>query len=91
MIETPFGNIVLDEDEPRHYLDNKPIHCGDQLQIRLGGDHWVFVRYEMSLGYPNGLEPGERSKKVPKPTFHAVGGRIIPDNDAELRWPVEGK
>lgn len=94
MTETPYGNILLDDDGggPRHFLEGRAIHCGEQLQVQIGG-HWVYVRYEMSLGYPNGLEqrsPGFASK-VPKPTFHAAGGRIIPDNDAEFRWPKEGK
>ncbi len=30
----------------RDFLDGKPIHCGDQLQL-WDGDRWIYTRYEM--------------------------------------------
>jgi len=40
--------IELGEDSGgwRDFLDGKPIHCGDQLQLWTG-DRWVYARYEM--------------------------------------------
>ena len=40
--------VELGEDSGgwRDFLDGKPIHCGDQLQLWTG-DRWVYARYEM--------------------------------------------
>jgi hypothetical protein len=62
----------------RHYLDGRPIHCGTQLEMQLGGARgpWVAVRYEANLG------------KEVSVCLYAVGGRIYPDQDATFRWPA---
>lgn len=63
----------------RHYLDGKPVHCGEFIEMQLGGIHgpWVCVRYEASLKEPVAV------------CLHAVGGRIFPDQDAAYRWPPQ--
>jgi hypothetical protein len=37
--------------EQRDFLDSKPIHRGDQLQLWIG-DEWIFARYE-TASYQN--------------------------------------
>lgn len=43
------GNYIeLGQDSGgwRDYLEGKPIHCGEQLQLWTG-DEWIYTRYEM--------------------------------------------
>lgn len=61
---------------PRHYLAGRDIHCGDSIEIQLGGP-WVIVRYEASIRRPDELNV----------CLYAVGGRIYFDGDANFRWP----
>jgi hypothetical protein len=63
----------------RHYLAGKPIHCGDQIQMRIGGS-WIWVRYEATnLQHPDD----------PAVALYALGGTILYDSEADFRW--EGK
>lgn len=61
----------------RHYLQGRPVSCGTQLEIQLGGTRgpWVPVRYESNLREPVSI------------CLHAVGARLYPDEDATFRWP----
>lgn len=63
----------------RHYLEGKPVHCGTQLEVQLGGPRgpWVAVRYEARL------------RDIPLVCLYTVGGRIYPDEDARFRWPED--
>jgi hypothetical protein len=63
----------------RHYLDGRAVHCGDQIELQLGGRHgpWLKVRYEANLSAEDG----------PAVVLLAMGGRIYYDEDASFRWP----
>lgn len=67
-----------DESGPRHYLGDKPVHCGTVLEFRRG-QHWYEGRYECS---------------GPISDFGAyiIGGGDSTcfglDDIAELRWPA---
>ena len=76
------GKLVLSEDGggPRHYLDGRPVHCGEPLQVRLGGV-WLWVRYEASL----------KSLDRVSVCLHADGGKIIPDDRATFRWKEDAR
>lgn len=64
----------------RHYLNAREVHCGDHIEIQLGGLHgsWICVRYQARLG---------RSEQHAMVVLYAVGGRIYYDDDARFRWP----
>ena len=81
-------------DSRRHFLDGRPIHCGDGLELKLTDGTWMPVRYELDW-YKN----GER-----KPLLYfavKVAGRSDEDwypdacieipAHATLRWPGGGK
>ena len=74
------GNLYLREEDSglRHYLEGKPVHCGEFIEIQLGGRRgpWVVVRYEANL-----------SRQGVTVCLYAVGGRIYADEDATFRWP----
>ncbi len=67
----------------RHYLDGRAVHCGDFIDVQLGGSRgpWVCVRYEASIHRDNGVS---NSLAV---CLYAVGGRIYYDQHATFRWP----
>ncbi|MBK8002316.1 MAG: hypothetical protein IPK15_27405 [Verrucomicrobia bacterium] len=73
-------NLILREEPGgyRHYLDGRPVHCGAQLELHVGGPDgaWLPVRYEADLG------------DCPRVTLHACGGIIEPGRDATFRWPA---
>ena len=60
--------------EHRHYLDNRPVHCGDIMALCQEG-RWVNGRFEWS-GDPED-----------NPVFHAADGIVVLDMASRLRWP----
>jgi len=62
--------------ERRHYLADRPVHCGDSLQIYLDGA-WIEGRYEWT-GRPDEL-----------PTFLYEGGMQRIDDNCLVRWPMK--
>ena len=65
--------IKLGEDSGgwRDFLDGKPIHCGDQLQLWTG-ERWVYARYEMG----DRIDP-DFSLRFPKMACKAYEARLI--------------
>jgi len=39
--------LRVDGGGPRYYVGNHPVHAGDTLELYLGKDHWLPVRFEM--------------------------------------------
>lgn len=80
------GGMALElrkeEGGPRHYLMNKPVHCGAQLEAMVHGpsdDKWRPLRYECDLA-PDIAEPA--------PYGVLEGGKTIAlTADVPLRWP----
>lgn len=60
--------------ETRHYLADRPVHCGDILELYVDGD-WVTGRYEWT-GRTDDL-----------PTFEYNGGAKRIDAECLVRWP----
>ena len=58
----------------RHYLENKPIHCGDFLELHRDGQ-WIPGRYEWTARLDD------------LPTFHHDDGVLDLDATSLLRWP----
>jgi hypothetical protein len=75
-------NLELREENGglRHYLDGKPVHCGQQLQLLTGDDHWVCARYEASFR----CNCDQVSVQLITPF-----GYVLPSKDTKLRWPKE--
>lgn len=76
-------NLLLDLEDSgdlRHYVAGREVHCGDFLEMQLGGERgpWVMVRYEANF---------DRAKKQIQVCLYAVGARLYPDADAIFRWP----
>ncbi len=73
-------NLVLSHDGGgrRHYLTDRPVHCGQQLRLRIAPNIWVWARYEANLS-------GEVCV-----TLHTEFGLVIPDSGTVLRWPEAG-
>lgn len=70
--------VTTNLEEQRHYLDDKPIHCGDALELEVAKDVWLPVRYEASPHNGNMHE-----------TLHCSFGIIHPRHRyANLRWPA---
>lgn len=61
--------------EMRHYLADRPVHCGDILELHVGGD-WIIGRYEWT------------GKIDERPTFDYDGGIMRIDDECLVRWPV---
>ena len=66
----------------RHYLDDKPVHCGDQLRLLVSvtGKVWVWARYEATV-----------RKEGISAVLYTNFGRVLPDEGTTLRWPTEGE
>lgn len=75
------GKLVKGRDDggERYYLNDRPVHCGDALELRLPGDRWTRVRYEMSFSSAGAFEP----------VLHLYVGREI-DQRFEVR-PTRGR
>lgn len=58
----------------RHYLENKPVHCGDELELHQDGN-WIPGRYEWT------------ARREDSPTFHTNDGITELDTTCLLRWP----
>ena len=71
-LEQTFGRLPT--HETRHYLADRPVHCGDMLELYLDGQ-WVVGRYEWT-GKPEEL-----------PTFEYDGGVRRIDAECLVRWP----
>lgn len=71
-LEQELGRPLL--VETRHYLDDRPVHCGDFLELYVNGQ-WIPGRYEWTFQL-NEL-----------PTFHYDGGVIRIGNQSLVRWP----
>lgn len=76
------GQLRMGEDEggPRMFLDGKPVHCGDGLELLLDDGVWLPGRYETSGGKPVfyiGLDGGGRRLQAP----------ILLPPTAVLAWP----
>ena len=75
-------HLVLTEDVggQRHFLDERPVHCGDFLFLRLRDGNWLAGRYEASLrgGNPRAML---FTANIPEP--------ILLNGTSELRWPME--
>jgi hypothetical protein len=74
-------NLILRNDGagPRHYLNDRPVHCGTPLQLRVPLDHgetWVTVRYEACF-YQDRIAV----------MLHTAFGLVSPDENTTLRWP----
>ena len=73
LIEREIGRPIT--HETRHYLAGQPVHCGDMLEVYVGG-YWFVGRYEWT-GKPEEL-----------PTFEYPGGVIRINDECLVRWPV---
>lgn len=60
--------------EHRYYLADRPVHCGDLLELHLNGQ-WLCGRYEWS-GNPDD-----------SPTFHLSDSISGLDEQSLMRWP----
>lgn len=60
--------------EHRYYLENQPVHCGDELELYKDGQ-WMRGRYEWTGNVDD------------VPTIHLSNGLIGADGHCLLRWP----
>jgi len=60
----------IDDGGRRFYLDGRPIHCGDGLELRLPGNVWVNVRFETA--FPAGLH--DAGPEAMDPVLHLYLG-----------------
>ncbi len=89
------GNLELREDAGglRHFLDGKPVHAGDILDLLLPDGAWLPGRYEWD--FEPGSEPwfyfplgGEwEGRQKLNPDVEPVQARIRLPENAVLRWP----
>lgn len=86
----PHQHLVLGRSDggQRHYLDGRPVHAGDGLQLLLADGHWLPVRYEWSWddtpprAYAALGAPAEAARQELNPLVEfALPSRAI------LRWP----
>ena len=70
----------------RHYLDDKPVHCGASLMLLVRESLypkdwiWTHARYEIAGNISTG-----------QVVLYCSFGRVIPTQDTLLRWPTEGE
>lgn len=81
-------NLELRHEDsgPRHYLDGRPVHCGEQLRLKVSSgaqpEFWIWARYEASMSrHGNGIGV----------ILETVFGRVLPNEGTTLRWPREGE
>lgn len=86
----------------RWQLAGVPIHCGERLEIKLDGDVWTPIRFEVKSPGLLTKDPYGRANPIPIGYFslagpldgHRVGHPqawfVIPP-DAVLRWPQAGR
>ena len=85
------GVLVMDRDRggPRHFLDGKPVHCGEQLQIQWWTGAlraWLPCRYELDqVGAGRAVLyvtlPGRENREV--------SACILYTRDLAIRWPID--
>lgn len=85
----------IDAGGRRFYLDGRPVHCGDALELRLPGEVWVAVRFETT--FPSELRDAGPDAMVPvlhlylghqwESRFVAVPTRV-PDPDRLCACPT---
>ena len=64
----------------RHFLQDRPIHCGTQLMLRVDKDKWVYARYEACF-----------RGNVIAVMLYTMFGLVTPDEHTVLRWPTEAE
>lgn len=64
--------------ETRHYVANRPVHCGDMLELYSDGQ-WKIGRYEWT------------GKADELPTFEYDAGVLRIDAECLVRWPLKWK
>ena len=86
----PHQHLILGRSDggQRHYLDGRPVHAGDVLQLLLADDHWLPVRYEWSWddkpprAYAALGAPAQAARQDQQPLIEfSLPPRAI------LRWP----
>jgi hypothetical protein len=79
-------NLELRNEETglRHYLNGRPVHCGDQLRLLVSSgsqpEFYVWARYEAHLG-----------SMVAEVFLYTTFGTVRPDEGTILRWPKDGE
>ncbi len=89
------GHLELRDDAGglRHFLDGKPVHAGDALDLLLPDGVWLPGRYEWD--FKSGSEPwfyfalgGEWERlRARQPDVEPLQARIRLPENAVLRWP----
>lgn len=89
------GHLSLNGDGGglRHFLNGKPVHAGERLELLLGDGRWIAGHYEWSFvgdDPPNfRFDLGDGATGSPDREL-PEGILKLPD-EAVLRWPSEGK
>lgn len=74
------GQLIAGRDAAgdRYYLDGRPVHCGDVVELHVDGHQWVSVRLE---GMPDTV-------RAHMPLQGGIEAWVSLPVGAELRWPL---